>query len=139
MTTAGICTAIAGLSISGVQVLDLSAVPDATFAPGVPCLFPDPQVLQGASGEVLTFKPRSYQVERQLRYIYLHQECGSMRLANVMPGLVAKADAVMTALLTLADSYRLTKCDMGDFGAIADPQGKQFWGFRMSLSIVEFV
>lgn len=142
MSTAGICTAIAGLTISGVSVLDLSAVPDAMFAPGAYTLFPHPQFITAAKGEVLSFRPRSYQVERALRYVYLHQECGSDRLANVMPALATKADAIIVAMLTLADSFRLTACGIGEFGPLnptGDAAGKTFWGFQISMTIVEFV
>lgn len=135
-----ITAAIARLSISGVRVLDLDAVPDATFAPGVPCLFPDPAFLSSADGQVLTFRPRKYEVTRDVRYIYLHAEAGSLRLANVMPGLVAASDAVMAGLLSLEGetAYTVTSVSLSDFSTMKDPQGKVFWGFRTTVSLTEF-
>lgn len=136
-----ITAAIAGLSISGVRVLDLDDIPDATFAPGVPCLFPDPAFLSSASGTAITFRPRKYQVERDVRYVYLHAECGSLRLANVMPALVAASDSIISALLGLegGNAYHVNGVSIGGFGALSDPTGKQFWGFQVTVALTEVV
>ena len=144
LNAAGIATAIAALPISGVTVLDISAVPETGDLRQVPVLFPNPSNwIAGGIGGLgegpATFGPGMWLFQRAFSYLYLHAPVGSGRaLSDHMRGMSVNLDAILTALTTLdVAGVDVLEIDNSDFNVITDPAGAQWYGFQVTVAMEE--
>ena len=145
----GIATAIAGLTISGMTVKDVTATPQQVQPRDCPILFPMPNGwIKGGSAEPAdgpatfgTPSTRFWMFNRTFDYVYLHAPVGAGRgLLDQNPGMGSSADAIMTALTTLdVTGVDVKNVSIGQFGTITDPTGTQFYGFIVSIVLREKV
>lgn len=145
LNAAGIATAVAALSVSGVTIKDLTAIPQAVGQRDCPILYPSPDNWMGSTTAALktfgTANSRYWEAQRNLNYVYLHAAVGSERnLAVYMQAMAQKVDAIFTAFLTLG----LANTDVrgfgnGPYGVLADAAGNQFYGCLLSLAVWEQV
>lgn len=143
LDSAGIATAIAALNISGVNIKDLTAIPEGTTARLIPVLFPDPAGWMGDQlAEMRTFgaaASRYWEVTRNLRYIYCHAPIGSGRgLFEHHQDMTQAADLIIEAFLELdVSGVDIISVGIGEFGPVADPSGNQFHGFSVFVTVRE--
>jgi hypothetical protein len=146
-SSTAIASGIAGLTISGVTVKDLTGIPDSVVDRMCPILFPSPDGWQaGGNGEPsegsTTFgtpTTRLWTFNRTYRYVYLHAPIGSSRgLLDMISAMSTKADAILTAITTLdVTDVDVKTVTVGEFGVLTDPAGKSFFGFTLDITFRE--
>lgn len=145
-SSTAIFTAISNLSISGVTVKDLTAIPQAGEQTACPILFPNPDgCVSGANGEpsdgATTFgtpTTRMWQFNRTYELIYLHCQVGSGSLSDFYSDMCSKSDAIIHALVELdITDVDVQTVTIGKFGALQDPSGNYFHGFTVSVTMRE--
>ena len=143
---ASVATAIAGLSVSGVTLKDISSIPEQVDQRQCPILFPDPagfvtgltvaRVTQGLDSTA------AKDVNYTLNYIYLHCEVGTVRyLTDAIDTMVDKVVLVLNAITdnsTVNGAVDLVPSMAGEFGQIEGPAGNVFFGCRISIAVLEF-
>ncbi len=149
LSSTGIATAIAGLTISGVTVKDISGIPDEADPRSMPILFPAPSTwIGGGNGEPntgpVTFgtpTTRMWIFNREYNYIYLHAPVGSGRgLFDHYSAMSTNCDAILTAIIALdLAGVDVKNIEISNFGALQDPAGKQFYGFMLKIILREKV
>jgi len=143
---ASVATAIAGLSVSGVSLKDISAIPEQVDQRQCPILFPDPAgFVTGLSISRETLGLDSVagkNVNYTLNYIYLHCEVGTVRyLTDAIDTMVDKTVLVLNAIAdnsTVNGAVDLVPNMAGEFGQIEGPSGNTFFGCRISIAVQEF-
>jgi hypothetical protein len=146
-SSTAIGTGIATLSISGVTVKDITAIPEQVENRMCPILFPSPDGwMAGGNGEPgegpTTFgtpTTRLWTFNRTYRYIYLHSQVGAGRgLLDVISAMSTKADAILTAITTLdLSDVDVKTVVVGEFGVLTDPAAKAFFGFTLDITFRE--
>lgn len=147
-SSTAIATAISQLSITGVTVKDLTAIPDNVENRMCPILFPSPDGWQaGGNGEpgegptsFGTPTTRLWTFNRTLKYIYLHAPVGSSRnmVMDMISPMSTKADAILTAITTLnVTDVDVKSVAVGEFGVLTDPAGHSFFGFTLDITFRE--
>jgi hypothetical protein len=144
-SSTAIASGIAGLTISGVTVKDLTGIPQTGDETICPILFPSPEWVSGGNGEPsdgpMTFgtpTTRLWQFNRTYKYIYLHCQVGAGALSDIYSGMSGKADAIMQAFTKLdITDVDVQNVSLGEFGALQDPSGKYFHGFTVSVTLRE--
>ena len=140
-----IVTAIAGLSVSGVTIKDINAIPDA--ATGLcPILIPQPNNFVTditPTTQSLGFNGGAkLDVSYSLHYVYLHAEAGSgINTYSVYSGLIAKLVDILEAILSndvVNGAVDMKIESIGNIGVIEDPAGNEFWGVLFSVRVMEF-
>jgi hypothetical protein len=144
-----IATGIAALTITGVTVKDITAIPQQVQPRDCPVLFPSPDGwLTGSNGEPAdgpaTFgsaSSRMWIFNRTLQYVYLHSTAGSGRgLYETIPALSDKADAIQQAILLLdLSQVDVQSVNISAFGVLTDPTGGNFYGFLVTIQLREKV
>lgn len=146
LNTVAICTAIAGLTVSGVRMLDVTAIPEALDARDCPAFFPRPdgflsglEVVHDSFGSSVAKKTATY----TLTYIYAHSAVGSGRgLFDVWSDVVAKAALILDAIIS-NDAIQGAAIDITPtadaFGPVADPSGNGFHGCEIRIDVTEFI
>ena len=140
-------TALAGLSISGVQIKDIDKIPDSGLEMLTPILFPDPanwisgiNVLRETMGISGTGK---YDLTYTLNYIYLHAPAGgNVSDYGNFSAMITKLGLICTELAnndTLGSVDDLTIENVSEPGYIEAPDGGIFHGCRISLRVLKFV
>jgi hypothetical protein len=146
LSATAIATAIAGLTITGVTVKDLGAVPDTGDIRSCPVLFPNPNNwIAGGIGSSeesegpATFGPGMWVFQRAFSYLYLHALVGQGRgLSDHMSAMSTNLDAILTAFTTLdVSGVDVMEIDCGEFAVVTDPAGKQFYGFTIAVAMKE--
>ena len=142
-----IATAIAALTISGVTVKDITAIPEQVAARDCPILFPSPDGWMGGSnGEPEdgpttfgTVTTRLWQFNRVYHYVYLHEVVGATRgLKDIYSALATKADAIITAITRLnVTDVDVKNVNISNFGVLSDPAGNSFFGFSLDITLRE--
>lgn len=141
-----IATAIAALSVTGVTVKDLTAIPEEVFGRDCPLVFPDPSEFMSdlkVTRESFGAASGAFKVVRyNLNYIYMHNEVGEERgLFKVYQDAVSKLTAFIDAVIAddviggAIDNLPGTLA----MGVVTDPTGKQFIGAKLAIGIQEFV
>jgi len=145
-SSTAIFTAISNLSISGVTVKDLTAIPQAGDETICPILFPNPDgCVSGANGEPsdgsMTFgtpSTRMWQFNRVYELIYLHCQVGAGALSDIYSSMCSKSDAIIHALVELdITDVDVQSVTIGKFGALQDPSNNYFHGFTVSVTMRE--
>lgn len=142
-----IATAIAALSVTGVTVKDITAIPEQVEARDCPILFPAPDGwMGGGNGEPEdgpttfgTTTTRLWQFNRVYKYVYLHEIAGATRgLKDVYSAMAGKADAILTALTKLdVTDVDVKHLEITNFGVLTDPAGRTFFGFNLDITLRE--
>ena len=144
-----IASAIAGMTVTGVTIKDVTGIPEQVQPRDCPILFPDPIAwMAGGNGEPsdgpATFGTptnRMWVFDRVYRYVYLHASAGAGRgLPDQYPTLSDANDAIATALTALDITGVDIKTIAPDHvGILADPAGNNFYGFQLALTFRERV
>jgi hypothetical protein len=141
-----VISAIAGLTISGVNVKDVDETPDIAemflpvlfINPDNPITDIDPQFMSfGTQGSA------KMDMGYTLNYLYLHAKVGSgMTLNSVLPGLISNMALIMETIFTndyVSGAVELKLNGLPHVGVIEDATGKQFHGCAISLRVLEHV
>lgn len=145
LNAAGITSAIAALSVSGVTMVDVSSVKDRYESRDCPLFFPMPGAYIGggsgtADNDEHTFGASGagmWTSHRVFSYVFLYKAVGTDRTTSeVYSAAITKAEAIWTALFTLnvsgADVQTVTHEPLG---VVNDPADKKFIGciFRITM------
>jgi hypothetical protein len=142
-----IATNIAGLTITGVTVKDLTAIPEEVQARDCPLLVPDADgFMSGLTVDVESFGLDSQakkSVYYTLNYKLFYAPTGGGRgLFDVYQGLVAAATAVLDAIIAhsdLAGAIDTQATDIMSFGLTRDVVGNAFHGATFGFRVREFI
>lgn len=140
-----ICTAIAGLSIPGVNVRDVNQIPENAM-PILPVLFPSPdnfiteftpqRVTAGGHGTA------AIDLNYTLNFCFLHSVIGSGGgLFSTYPDFIDKLALIIIAFLTNDDVNGGVdlQVSVSNIGPMTDPaQAGQYHGADIALRILEF-
>lgn len=140
-----IATSIAGLTISGVTIKDLTAIPDNASVL-CPILIPQPNGYMtnvsmsfeglGSNGTA------AMNLEYDLNYVYLHCETGSgINAFAPFSSLMTKLAAILVVIMSNDKINGLVDMKLqsvGNIGVIQDPAGNEFWGVLLSFHCLEF-
>lgn len=140
-------TAIAALTVTGVTIKDADEIPEKVNARDCPVLFPDPNNwLGGANMEpgdgpssFGTADMRYWLINRQYRYIYLHEAVGATRgLKDVISAMAEKVDLLIEAMCELdVSGVDVQTVTTSDFGVLEDPAGNGFFGCSVTVTLRE--
>lgn len=144
-----ITSAIAGLTISGVTILDVDEIRDSiTLRAGETILMPEPldfisnmSLTRETLGDAST---RYMDLEYDLTYTYFYAPLASTRgLRDIYSGMGAKFQAIIHGI-TNHDFHSIGawKCEPQNilaYGKVADPLENEFYGFRFSVHCMEIM
>ncbi len=140
-----ITNAIAGLSISGVTVLDVDQIYGDMSRAGLPVLYPEPvdfvsnfRVSRDSQGGGST---ALITIEYDLTYTFLHSPIGAERVLEGYTQMVDKAMEVLDAVLaidTLTGAVDILPTGIAQIGPVPDPAGNMYHGCRFIFHVVEF-
>lgn len=147
VSVATIATGIAALSISGVTIKDVTAIPETVSGRDCPILFPSPDgFMLGGNGEPETGPTtfgtpttRLWTFNRTYHYVFLYEQAGATRgLKDVISGMAAKVDLIIAGITTLdlAD-VDVMRINVSNMGVIEAPDGKAFFGCLFEITIRE--
>lgn len=141
---AEVATAIASLTLSGITILDLDAMPQAVMERACPLLGPsshDPAFLTDWSARRLTLQGNQ-ENRYTLNYILFQAPVGADRgLFKQYPAMVENARRVVEvfqALPRVDGCKSLTLAGMPNVGPVHDASGQTFHGALFALRVVEF-
>ena len=140
-----VATSISNLTISGVTIKDVTAIPDNTQML-CPILIPQPNnYMTGTSMTFETFGSNGaakMNLEYDLNYVFLFCEVGSgINAFAPFSGLMTKLAAILVVIFSsdaISGLVDMKLNTIGDIGVIADPAGNEFWGLMFSLHCQEF-
>jgi hypothetical protein len=142
-----IAESMAGITVSGVRVFGLDAIPETVAARDCPCLIPEPlDFVSGLAVQRDTFGTAA-QGKKTVQYVlswrFLYMPVGASRTGLDRYGdMVEKAFQVLDALITLdatTEAVELLPVEALEFGAVPAPDGGQFQGCLMRVRVTEFV
>lgn len=149
LNAGAIATGIAALTVTGVTIKDITAIPEQVQPRDTPILFPNPDNwMGGGNGEpstgAATFgtpSTRLWVFDRIYNYVYLHSPVGSGRgLLDNIPAMSDKIDAIITAILALdVSQVDVNNISVGAFGVISAPDGSSYFGCNLALTMREKV
>lgn len=139
-----VANSISGITISGVQVLDIDKIPVKAELV-CPVLFPKPNgyitnfsvtndSLNGGTGRLITLR-------YNLTYVYCHAAIGTNLSFGFYNGMVSNVAAIISKLL---DTLPVSGCqdfgiqDIVNFGPVNDPAGNVYHGCEIVLNIMQF-
>lgn len=142
-----IATSIAGLSVSGVTIKDLTGLPTAVDNRECPVLYPKPNgfvsglsVVRESFGAAVTAHKT---VEYTLTYAFLYRRVEAGRgLFDTFDDMVDKAFEVLDAIIAndvVSGAIDITPIGIVNVGPVADPAGELFHGCELQLRVMEFV
>lgn len=141
-----VATNIAALSVSGVTLKALSAIPENVAPRDCPIIYPRPDgFMSDLEVEVDSFGSSAGKktVRYTLTYMYLHSAIGEGRgLFDVYEDMVTKATAFVDAVISndaIAGCVDITPTGITNFGPVADPAGGMFHGAQMPFVVTEFI
>lgn len=146
LNSAGITAAIAALSISGVTVKDITAIPESVLARDCPIFFPMPGNWLGGSQIVTDTQSRTtfgaagsrfWLIDRTFNYVFLYAPIGSGRgSADIYNTATTKTELIITALTAIdVSGVDLKDVAHEPLGVLNDPAGMRFAGclFRITF------
>lgn len=144
VSAATVATSIAALSVSGLTIKDLDAIPQEVTARDCPVMFPDPsRFLTDLSIEVDSYGSAAAKktVRYTLNYILAYRVVGEERgLYKIYQGFVQKVCLLLDAMLAndaLSGCIDSTPTGL-TLGVVQDPAGKSFHGCLIPIRIMEF-
>jgi hypothetical protein len=140
-----VATSISNLTISGVTLKDVTAIPDNAQML-CPILIPQPNnFMTGVSMSFESFGSNGaakMNLEYDLNYVFLFCEVGSgINSFAPFSGLMTKLAAILVVIFSndaISGLVDMKLNTIGDIGVIADPAGNEFWGLMFSLHCLEF-
>ena len=141
---ATVSASIARLTISGVTIKNIDAIPDSAKML-CPLLIPQPDnFVSNLSFTRQTFGAMGAEkldCSYTLNYVYLHCEVGS-GLGAYAPyaGIISKIETIIETIMandTVSGAVDLQVGTIGNVGVIADPAGVEFWGVQFSFNVLE--
>lgn len=145
MSAVTLDTAIAALSVTGLTIKGLSAIPQEVNARDCPILFPDPAkwLGQGAStpGNFDNVIAGRVQYEHNCSYILAYAQDASGRgLADHFSGMAALVFALTQKLIRIdIVAMSIRRVSVTSFGQMTDPAGKQFYGCGVTVTALELI
>ncbi|MCR4308375.1 MAG: hypothetical protein NUV80_07540 [Candidatus Berkelbacteria bacterium] len=141
-----VATSIAGLTITGVTIKDITAIPDSANML-CPILIPQPNgYMSNTSMTFETFGSNGtakMNMEYDLNYVYLHCEAGSgVNAFAPFSSLMTNLAAILVVILSNDKVNGLVDMKLGsvgEIGIINDPAGNSYWGVLFSLHCLEYV
>jgi hypothetical protein len=140
-----VATAISGLTVSGVTIKDITAIPDSAKML-CPVLIPQPNDYM--SGTKMTFETfgsmgtAKMNMEYDLNYVYLHCEAGSgINAFAPFSDLMTKLASILVVIMSndkVNGLVDLQLQNVGNIGIINDPAGNSYWGVLLSFHVLEF-
>lgn len=140
-----VATSIAGLTVTGVTIKDLNAIPD-TGSMLTPIMFPQPNGYM--SNTSMTFESfgsngtAKMNLEYDLNYVFLYAEVGSgVNAFAPYSGLITKLAAILVTIFSndaISGLVDMKLGSVGNVGVIADPAGTNFWGVLFTLHVLEY-
>ena len=146
LNSAGISAGIAALSVSGVTIKDVTAIPENVFDRDCPIFFPMPgNWLDGgdaAGDEETTFgtpSTRLWHFHRTLRYVFLHSAVGTGRgNKDNYADAVSKLESITSTITTLdVSGVDVEKITHTPLGILNNPAGKKFLGCEVMITLQE--
>lgn len=143
---AAITSAIAALSVSGVTIKDVSAIPDSVVHRDCPIFFPAPgNWLNGgnaANEDSTTFGTpgtRLWHINRSMNYVFLHSAVGTGRgNADNYADAVTKIEALVTALVQLdVSGVDVTDVAHTPISVMNSPAQTKFTGCEFTITLRE--
>lgn len=141
-----VATNIAGLTVTGVTLKALNAIPEGVDPRDCPVIYPKPDGFMSAlEVEVNSFGSSAAKktVTYTLAYMYLHSAIGEGRgLFDVYEDMVSKVTAFIDAVLAndaITGCVDITQSGITAFGPVADPAGGIFHGAQLSFVVTELV
>jgi hypothetical protein len=137
-------TAIAGLTVSGVTIKDITAIPTSA-ALLCPILIPSPQYVSNVVPTVHTtggYPAAKIDLNYTLNYIYLHCDAGSgMSQLEIINGLMTNFSAIIAAIVgnNILGLIDIQFNGSQEIGIITDPAGNEYWGVMFSLRVQDMV
>ena len=141
-----VATAIGGLTVAGVNLKALNAIPEGADARECPMVYPRPDgFLSGLEVIVDSFGSTAAKktVKYILTYTYLYAPLGAGRgLFDLYEDMVTKA---LLFIDTVIANDAITGCvdieplDIKEWGPVSDPSGVMFHGAHISFGITELV
>lgn len=140
-----ITASIASLSVSGMTIVDMSAIPPDVQGTRKQILFPEPEnfitdftITRDTFGMSIAKMTARY----TLNYTYCHVPLGTGRTGldayDEMVGMwVLLVNAVMNSD-TLSGAVEFEIPYIAEFGAVPDPSGQMYLGFRFPITVTEF-
>jgi hypothetical protein len=146
LNSAGIHTAIAALTVSGVTIKDLSGMPSKVTSRECPIFYPVGKgggTSEPSTGSATFGSPtgRMWLFNRRFEYVYLHAAVGEGRgITEHYSAMSAKEDAILTALLALdVSGVDVMNIETTEYGIGLDPSDNQFYSFKVVLTLREKV
>jgi len=148
LSTSSITAGIAAISISGLSIKDITAIPEQVQPRDCPILFPHPvQFIQGGAGGeegLETFgtpTTRFWLFNRTYRYLFLYAPVGSTRgMVDIYSGYVSKIDSIMESITELdVTDVDVRNISVSELGVIEDPAGSKFYGCTIDIMVREKV
>lgn len=144
VTFGTVMTSIANLTITGVNVKDITTLPENPDLK-LPVLFPNPDdPVSDIEPEFVTFGSNGsakIDMKYTLNYLYLHTKLGSGGgLAAVLPGLLTNIALIMEKILasdTLSGAVDLKLAALPAIRVIEGPNGSQYHGCSFSFRVLE--
>jgi hypothetical protein len=140
-----VAASIAGLTISGVTIKDITAIPDNAQML-CPILIPQPNNYM--TGTAMTFESfgsngaAKMNLEYDLNYVFLYCEVGSgINSFAPFSGLMTKLAAILVVIFSndkISGLVDMSLNTVGNIGVITDPSGNEYWGVLFSLHCLEF-
>jgi hypothetical protein len=140
-----VATAISGLTVSGVTIKDITAIPDSAKM-FCPVIIPQPNDYM--SGTKMTFETfgsmgtAKMNMEYDLNYVYLHCEAGSgINAFAPFSDLMTKLASILVVIMSndkVNGLVDLQLQNVGNIGIINDPAGNSYWGVLLSFHVLEF-
>lgn len=153
LSTRSIATAIAGLSVTGVSIKDITDIPKSINKGNCPIFFPHPdEWYQGTKSEpgqggLYAGHAGVYDAVRTMRYIYLHSPAVTANIiSDTYPDMSDKVDLLYSALAGLngeAGTLTVQSINVSEFGEIAAPAAgtsqirNRFYGCFFTIQILE--
>lgn len=144
-----VAASIAGLSVSGVTILQPSSLKPAIQARDCPVIYPAFDFVAGVTDTVRGLGLAGaalHEYRYTLRYLYAHQPAGSGRYptentATILANVTAFANALRAADTTSGSAgalaFYVTVSAIDAPAVVADPSDNQFWGAVIALSVLE--
>lgn len=140
-----VSTAISELSVSGVTIKDITAIPESARML-CPILLPQPNdYMSGVQFSFESFGSNGtalMNLEYDLNYVYLHCEAGSgMNAFAPFSALMTKLAAILVEIMSndkIDGLVDLKLNSVSNIGIISDPAGNEFWGVLLSFHVLEF-
>lgn len=140
-----VASSIAGLTITGVTIKDLTAIPDSAKML-CPILIPQPNdYMTNVKVSFETFGSNTgakLNMEYDLNYVYLHCEAGSgVNAFAPFSDLMTKLAAILVVIMSndkVNGLVDLQLQNVGNVGVINDPAGNSYWGVLLSFHVLEY-